>query len=228
LDFCAAPGGKTTCIADNINENSFLVSNEVNTKRISSLKENVVKWGSGNIAISNSSVDKFSEIEEFFDLILIDAPCSGSGMFRKDEFALKQWSQNLVNSCVDAQKEIILGLMNSLSKEGILIYSTCSFSREENEAICDFILENEELENVIISVAKEWNITETLSDKHKAIGYRFWPYNLEGEGFFVSVFRKKGAKEIKEIKSKNVPIYKPSLLMESWLKENLKFNFEPF
>jgi NOL1/NOP2/sun family putative RNA methylase len=228
LDFCAAPGGKTTCIADNINENSFLVSNEVNTKRISSLKENVVKWGSGNIAISNSSVDKFSEIEEFFDLILIDAPCSGSGMFRKDEFALKQWSQNLVNSCVDAQKEIILGLMNSLSKEGILIYSTCSFSREENEAICDFILENEELENVVISVAKEWNITETLSDKHKAIGYRFWPYNLEGEGFFVSVFRKKGSKEIKEIKSKNIPIYKPSLLMESWLKENLKFNFEPF
>ncbi len=226
LDFCAAPGGKTTCIADNINKNSFLVSNEVNAKRISSLKENVVKWGSGNIAISNSSAEKFSEIAEFFDLILIDAPCSGSGMFRKDEFALKQWSPQLVKSCSTIQKEIILNLINSLTREGLLLYSTCSYSKEENEDICDFILENRELENVTISLNKDWNITETISDKYKATGYRFWPYELEGEGFFVSIFRKKGIKEIKEIKSKNIPNYKPSLLMESWIKENLNFNFE--
>jgi len=227
LDFCAAPGGKTTCIADNINENSLLVSNEINQKRISSLKENVVKWGSGNIAISNSTADKFKEIEEFFDLILIDAPCSGSGMFRKDEFALKQWSQQLVNSCSTTQKDITSKLLNSLAKEGILIYSTCSFSKEENEDICDSILENSELENVLVSILNEWNITETISDKHKAKGYRFWPYNLNGEGFFVSAFRKKGTKKIKDIKSKSIDTFKPTQLLNNWLKENLKIEFEP-
>lgn len=225
LDLCASPGGKTTNIADVLNRESLIVANEVNSKRVGSLKENIIKWGAGNILVSNSSPEKFNKLANIFDLVLVDAPCSGSGMFRKDEFALKQWSPNLVESCSLQQKKILSEIVPTIKDGGILIYSTCSYSIQENEEICDYILKKFDLEECKIELFTN-GITEVYSNETKKQGFRFWPHITQGEGFFVSVFRKKG-----NLRQNNFEILKSSknplnLLGEKWLNDNFTFPFK--
>ena len=190
LDLCAAPGGKSTLLTSYFN-NGLVVSNEVVKTRASILVENTTKWGSGNIVVSNNDPKQFSHLEGYFDLLLIDAPCSGSGLFRKDEDAIDEWSEDNVALCSARQKRILADALPALKENGILIYSTCSYSAEENEQIGEWLSQQFGLESVRLPLEEEWGIVET--EFPKGFGYRFYPDKVHGEGFYLSVFRKKEA-----------------------------------
>lgn len=187
LDLCAAPGGKTTHIQSLISKDSLLISNEVIRSRALILKDNIIKWGCENVIVTNNDPSDFSTLENYFDLIVIDAPCSGSGLFRKDEEALNEWSENNVHLCSRRQQRIIADAWPALKKEGVLIYSTCSYSPEEDEAIMEWIKNEFPVSNLKLDTRKEWGIVESNG------GYRFWPDKVKGEGFFIAAFRKSGA-----------------------------------
>ena len=190
LDLCAAPGGKSTLLSTYFKE-GMVVCNEVIQNRAAILVENMVKWGNDNTVVTNNDPKHFSDCFELFDVIVLDAPCSGSGMFRKDNDAIGEWSEDNVALCSQRQERIIMDIMPCLKKGGLIIYSTCSYSQEEDEDIADFILtEQEGLVSEKIEIKDEWNTVETISDKKGAYGYRFFPDKVKGEGFFVAAFRK--------------------------------------
>jgi NOL1/NOP2/fmu family ribosome biogenesis protein len=170
--------------------NGLLISNEVIKQRASVLVENTTKWGSDNIIVTNNDPKDFKKLSGFFDVIVIDAPCSSSGLFRKDKNAIDEWSEDNVNLCSQRQKRIITDTIECLNDGGLLIYSTCSYSKQENENILDWAKENFDLESVQISLEDDWGIVETLSDLHNAFGYRFYPDQVKGEGFFIAAFKK--------------------------------------
>ncbi|HSZ84611.1 MAG TPA: hypothetical protein VK787_01200 [Puia sp.] len=191
LDLCAAPGGKSTLIQALINSNSLLVSNEVIKSRVNILSENIIKWGSDNVIVTNNDPKDFSRVENYFDVIVIDAPCSGSGLFRKEPDAINEWSEENVNLCNQRQQRIIADMMPALKQNGVLIYSTCSYSKEEDEDILDWMMEKFALNSTPLKRDENWNIVETISEKTNGYGYRFYPDKLKGEGFFISAIHKK-------------------------------------
>lgn len=193
LDLCAAPGGKSTLIASLLDTNDLLISNEVIQARASVLAENLTRWGRMNTWVTNSDPKEFAGLPGYFDVMLIDAPCTGSGLWRKDEDAIDEWSADHVKLCSERQKRILADVLPALKEGGILLYATCSYSAEENEYIADWIIHTLGLESVLVPVQPEWDITRTLSPEQQAEGYRFYPWTLKGEGFFLSAFSKKTA-----------------------------------
>ena len=189
LDLCAAPGGKSTIISSFLNNSGLLVSNENILSRSKILKENLIKWNSYNSIVTNNDPLDFGVLKQTFDVILVDAPCSGSGLFRKDKDAIKQWSKELVGLCSSRQKRILSDVMPSLKQNGYLIYCTCSFSKEENEEILDWLMINFDFESIPVKFPAEWGIVETRSSQVSAVGYRFYPDKLNGEGFFISILK---------------------------------------
>jgi 16S rRNA C967 or C1407 C5-methylase (RsmB/RsmF family)/NOL1/NOP2/fmu family ribosome biogenesis protein len=203
LDLCAAPGGKSTLIQSFISKDSMIVSNEVIKSRVSVLYQNMTKWGRYNGIITNNDPVHFKQLPGFFDVMLIDAPCSGSGLFRKDPQAAKHWSKDLVNLCCQRQRRILADSWRSLKENGILIYSTCSYSKEENEDMLDHICQSNQCISRRLTVQPEWNIVETTADQSGAFGYRFYPDKLKGEGLFLAVIQKKDSIEFQtELKPK--------------------------
>ncbi len=198
LDLCSSPGGKGTLILSKILSESLLVSNETIGSRIPALRENLMKWGVPNVIISNSDSQDFSLINNFFDLILVDAPCSGEGLFRKDERAINEWSEKNILFCSARQKRILSGISDSLLEDGILIYSTCTFSKQENEDNLKFIAERGNFESVKLNLNENWNISESqfLFSEKSYFSYRFYPHKVKGEGLFIAVLRKKTNKPI--------------------------------
>lgn len=188
LDLCAAPGGKSTLLAS-MPQFKLVVANELISSRVSVLQENIVKWGSTHVFVTNNDVADFARLGTFFDVVLVDAPCSGSGLFRKDPDAMNEWSQDAVVFCAQRQRRILKDAAELLDDGGILIYSTCSFSREENEDNADFLV-SLGFESVQLHVDPSWGVIESVSDRHYAFGYRFYPDKLLGEGFFCTVMRK--------------------------------------
>jgi 16S rRNA C967 or C1407 C5-methylase (RsmB/RsmF family) len=150
LDLCAAPGGKSTLIADWLNNNGLLVSNEVIKSRAGVLSESLTRWGAPNTVVSSNDPLQLGKLNGFFDCILVDAPCSGSGMFRKDKNAMQHWSEQAVSHCAARQERIIEDIWPALKPNGILIYSTCSYSEAENENIAKFILQEYDAEPLSI------------------------------------------------------------------------------
>ncbi len=141
LDLCAAPGGKSTLIQSVINDTSLLVSNEVIKTRVNVLSENITKWGAANVIVTNNDAKDFQRLPDYFDVIVVDAPCSGSGLFRKDPDAIREWSEQNVQLCSQRQQRILADVLPALKDDGVLIYSTCSYSQEEDEAIADWLIE---------------------------------------------------------------------------------------
>jgi 16S rRNA C967 or C1407 C5-methylase (RsmB/RsmF family)/NOL1/NOP2/fmu family ribosome biogenesis protein len=191
LDLCAAPGGKSTLIQGLISKESLLVSNEVIKTRVPVLHQNLSKWGLMNGILSSNDPKDFKGLPGFFDVLLVDAPCSGSGLFRKDPEAISEWSEDGVKLCNQRQQRILADAWDCLKENGILIYSTCSYSSEENEDIMDTLLKKLECTSLRLPLEASWNITETRSEKAGGYGYRFYPDKLNGEGFFLSVVQKK-------------------------------------
>ncbi|MFN8437734.1 MAG: RNA methyltransferase [Cytophagales bacterium] len=200
LDLCASPGGKSTHLLSLMQENQLLVSNEVIKSRTASLKENLMKWGCENIVITNNDASHFFNLQNFFDLIVVDAPCSGEGMFRKDKNAIEEWSIENVDICYKRQQRILSEIIPSIKDGGYLIYSTCTYNPYEDEENVKWILENHNFEEVKLSQKFE-NVYEA------SLGYKFMPHLTQGEGFYIACLRKKGELETLEIpKSKRSPI----------------------
>lgn len=195
LDLCAAPGGKSTLLQSCLPPHSLLVSNEVIRSRANILEENLIKWGNANLVITQNDPADFARLPSFFDLMLIDAPCSGSGLFRRDPGALDHWSEANVQLCSERQQRILAQALPALSEEGVLIYSTCSYSRDENETIVSWLMEHFDLSSVRIELQSSWQITETCTEDGAGWGYRFWPNAVRGEGFFMACFRKRSAEK---------------------------------
>lgn len=204
LDLCAAPGGKSTHLLSLLPVNSLLVSNEVIRSRAAVLKDNIIKWGSANVVVTNNDPKDFASLESFFDLIVVDAPCSGSGLFRRDPEAIGEWSLNNVQLCSQRQQRILADGWPALKEGGLLVYSTCSYSKEEDEDIMDWISLELGAENCTLATAPEWGILETGSAGGNK-GYRFWPDKVKGEGFFLACFRKTNGEQEVRIKTRKQP-----------------------
>lgn len=188
LDLCAAPGGKSTHLLSLLNENSLLVSNEVIQSRAGILAENIQKWGHSNVVVTNNDPHDFQRLPGFFDVVVVDAPCSGEGLFRKDPDASKEWSEDAVALCSKRQRRILSDVWPALKTGGILIYSTCTYSAVENEENLKWLKQEYALESIPLKTEKEWGI-QTVED-NSIVGYRFFPHRVKGEGFFLSVLRK--------------------------------------
>lgn len=186
LDLCAAPGGKSTLIADLIQPHSLLIANEAIRARTAPLRENLERWGVPNIAVTSGEVEEFAAMENTFDVILADAPCSGEGLFRKDLDARKEWSLPHVELCAARQKRILAAAVQALAPGGIILFSTCTYNDQENDQNLRWLAQSFELESIDLEIPAEWGVRNTAGG-----GYQFYPHLLKGEGFFISVFRKK-------------------------------------
>lgn len=191
LDLCAAPGGKSTHLQSLVSKESLLVSNEVIKPRSIVLTDNVVKWGSRNVFVTNNDPKAFQKLPGYFDALVVDAPCSGSGLFRKDEAAIEEWSPNNVQLCSGRQQRILADALPCLKEGGLLVYSTCSYSVAEDEAVADWLIEEMDMETLSLTIGGFEGIVETLSPQTASHGYRFYPDKAKGEGFFLAPFRKR-------------------------------------
>lgn len=217
LDLSAAPGGKSTHIQSLITCDSLLVSNEVIRSRAQILKDNIIKWGAENVVVTNNDPAGFSELGNYFDVIVVDAPCSGSGLFRKDPGAIGEWSVNNVQLCSQRQQRILADVLPALKKGGVLIYSTCSYSKEEDEEIVSWLLREFDLDYLTLSLDPTWGITDTGK------GYRFWPDKVKGEGFFIACFQNRKDWDKVAVKGRNKPAVPDKNELEwigKWVKKD--------
>lgn len=197
LDLCAAPGGKSTLISSWLEDDGFLVSNEIIPNRNSILRENMTKWGSVNCLVTCNQPKKFQELPSIFDVIVVDAPCSGEGMFRKDPESRNEWSLQNVELCADRQKQIVCDVWDSLKENGYLIYSTCTLNEEENEDTIKWL--SQELNAEIIT----FNLPEKSIEGRQGIGCYFAPGLTKSEGFFLAVLKKHDSNPLKNKKHKS-------------------------
>ncbi len=220
LDLCAAPGGKSTHLLSLMAPDSLLVTNEVIRSRVSILSENIQKWGYPNAVVTNNDPADFSRIRGFFDVILVDAPCSGEGLFRKDPSAMEEWSEANVAICSQRQQRIIDDIWPCLKEDGILIYCTCTYSSEEDEDTLKRIAGTYNVE--FLSVDKGNVGIEEISSG-SSIGYRFYPHKVAGEGFFVSAMRKKETEQSVSLRTSKpgfaAPQKKHSEEINNWLND---------
>ena len=203
LDLCAAPGGKSTQLAAAMQGEGLLISNEINRDRALILSSNIERMGVKNAVVLNETPDRIADaFEEYFDVIVVDAPCSGEGMFRKDDTAITEWSPDNVKMCAERQRDILDAVVTTLNPGGILAYSTCTFAPEEDEIqIANLLEQYPEFELIDVPVFAhfdkghaEWLNKEYSPEIKESIKKcaRLWPHKIEGEGHFVCVLKKTG------------------------------------
>ena len=228
LDLCAAPGGKSTLLRSLLPDDCVLVSNEVMRPRAQILAENITKWGHPHSIVSSNYPADFTPLGELFDLILVDAPCSGEGMFRKDEVAVSEWSPENVAICWKRQRDILSDIWPTLQPGGLLIYSTCTFNTQEDEENVRWMVDELGAELLPIATEETWGITQSLIPD-VPYAYRFLPGRTRGEGFFLAALRKPGTapknlslaepKSNKKGKSKQTAVAIPTECKQ-WLNSN--------
>ncbi len=235
LDLCAAPGGKSTHLSALLPEDSLLVSNEVIRSRANILAENNIKWGNQSVVVTNNDPAEIGKLENYFDLILTDVPCSGEGMFRKDPQAVNEWSPSNVKLCAERQRRIIADIWPALKPEGILIYSTCTYNTSENEDNITWIAEELGGEVLEIPVDNSWKIKGNLKGNFPV--YRFIPHQTKGEGFFMAAIKKNAveaeypinhrqfAKNKKDKNSANEKSIKIPQEIISWISNPDRYHF---
>ncbi|MGN0310174.1 MAG: rRNA cytosine-C5-methyltransferase [Bacteroides sp.] len=193
LDLCAAPGGKSTHARALLPEGSLLVSNEVMKTRAQILAENLTKWGYPDVVVTRSDPADFAALEGAFDVLLTDVPCSGEGMFRKDEGAISDWSLENVELCRQRQQRILADVWPALKPGGLLIYSTCTYNIKEDEANVEWICCELGAEVLPVEVESAWGITGNLMPGSTLPVARFLPHRTKGEGLFMAALRKADA-----------------------------------
>ncbi|MDG3060742.1 RsmF rRNA methyltransferase first C-terminal domain-containing protein [Lacticaseibacillus casei] len=216
LDLCAAPGGKSTQLASYLGDTGLLVSNEINPARSKVLSGNLERWGSQNILVTNNDPDTLAKAwPQTFDRILVDAPCSGEGMFRKDPDAVQYWHRDYPAECAARQKQILQAAVKMLQPSGELIYSTCTFSPEEDEQIIAWLLTNYDmtLEPIKTYPGMEAGRPEWADGNQElAKAVRLFPHRLRGEGHFVAKLRLAGEKTVHTPAAASVkPLAKPAM-----------------
>ena len=223
LDLCAAPGGKSTLLLDLLPEGSTLVSNELIRSRAQILAENIQKWGGVHSVVTSTEPQRLGRLREQFDFILVDAPCSGEGMFRKEEEARRQWAPGLVESCARQQREILDDIWPALAPGGLMVYSTCTFNRQEDEDMLTYLVEELGAEPVALPDLPE-PITPSPLSSYPC--YRMMPHRLRGEGLFMAVVRKPdaevGSARSKPTRSKSKPNPKLPQEILRWLSPELR------
>lgn len=223
LDLCAAPGGKSTLLLDLLPEGSTLVSNELIRSRAQILAENIQKWGGVHSVVTSTEPQRLGRLREQFDFILVDAPCSGEGMFRKEEEARRQWTPGLVESYARQQREILDDIWPALAPGGLMVYSTCTFNRQEDEDMLAYLVEELGAEPVALPELPE-PITPSPLSSYPC--YRMMPHRLRGEGLFMAVVRKPdvelGSARTKSARSKIKPNPKLPQEVLRWLREDLR------
>lgn len=191
LDMCAAPGGKSTLYSSIVGERGTVVANEVIRQRALTLADNIMRWGVGNTVVTSNDPEHFaSSLEEWFDVVAVDAPCSGEGMFRKSEEARDNWSLDNVRLCAARQRRIMAEAWAALKPGGVFIYSTCTFNRAENEENMEWLCQEFDAEEVAICCPEEWRVSRTRAAQAEC--FHFYPHRTEGEGLFAAVVRKGG------------------------------------
>lgn len=192
LDLCAAPGGKSTLLRAALPQGSLLVSNEPDRRRANILLENMLKQGHPDVLVTHNRPADFARLNWQFDVILTDVPCSGEGLFRRDEKTIRQWSVPQVHFCQQRQRQILREIWPCLKNGGLLIYSTCTFNTHENEENVRFIAQELGAEVLPLAVPPAWQITGSLLENWNEPVYRFISGLTPSEGFFIAVLRKKG------------------------------------
>lgn len=187
LDACAAPGGKTTAAVDALPPSAFVVANEADPRRAQILIENIAKWGA-TACVTAADASRVALPDAFFDIIAADVPCSGEGMMRKDEFAVAQWSPALVRECAALQRRIVANLWGALRPGGFLIYSTCTFNVDENEAVVSYMIND--LGGEPVRLPLDYDGVLGAVGGYDLPVYRFVPGQIRGEGLFVAMVRK--------------------------------------
>lgn len=237
LDLCASPGGKSTLLNSLISSNSLLISNEIVGKRAQILSENMQKWGASNVIVTNNAPASFRKTANIFDVIVTDVPCSGEGMFRKDEQAIAEWSLENVSVCAARQRDIIEDIWGALKPGGLLIYSTCTFNMAENEDNIRWITEKYGAETLPVEYNKAWGISESLLGSEQQHAYHFLPHKTKGEGFFMAVLRKpkfdgescnsrvliKASKEKKKKQQKDTQLKAAYQAVAGWIQDSESF-----
>ena len=196
LDLAAAPGGKSTHLLSYLNNTGLLVSNEINNKRSKILVENIERFGARNVLVTNESAERLEKVfPSYFDLIVLDAPCSGEGMFRKQPDAMDYWSLDYPAQCAALQREILEDAVKMLANGGELVYSTCTWAPEENEEIVAWLLDEFPLE--LVDIPKLNGMTPGIDYPETA---RMYPHHFKGEGQFVAKFRFVGEHKLPKLK----------------------------
>jgi NOL1/NOP2/fmu family ribosome biogenesis protein len=202
LDLCAAPGGKSIQLSDLNGPDGLLVSNDAIRQRSVVLAETITKWGSANTLVTQNDPSAFGRLSGFFDIIVVDAPCSGEGMFRSN-IAREEWSEDNAMHSAERQKRILMDVWPALKENGILVYSTCTFNPGENEENLKWLVDNRKAEIIKFDISEFGGITEI--DYEGVLGYGFYPGRIKGEGFFISAVRKTGMAESTVIKKQRRP-----------------------
>jgi len=217
LDLCAAPGGKSTHLLSVLPPGSLLVANEVIRSRYQVLSQNLSKWGLANIIATNHDSSDFSKLEGFFDLILVDAPCSGEGLFRKDKRAIQEWSPEAVSLCAGRQKRILGNIVPALAPGGILLYSTCTYNRQENDENAEWLNNTFQLLPEPIETQPDWKVEQ------RSQAYQFYPHRNKGEGFYLAALKKQEGTAFKpEKKYTPLPITpkKQKMTLAEWVSNS--------
>ena len=232
LDLCAAPGGKSTHARSVLPEGSLLVANEVIRNRSQILAENLTKWGHPDVVVTNAYPEDFAPLRGFFDVVATDVPCSGEGMFRKEEKAVEDWSLEAVDHCAARQWQIVCDIWPTLREGGYLVYSTCTFNREENEDQVDRICQELGAEVVPVSVDASWGVCGDTTGRHLPVSH-FFPNHARGEGLFLALLRKTSAddapaKSKKQKKRRPTPPVAGGKNVAQWLANDGDFKlFRP-
>lgn len=191
LDACAAPGGKTIAAVEALPASALVVANEFDRHRANILLENVLKEGAPNVVVSQGDASAYARFEEAFDIIAVDAPCSGEGMMRKEPEAIRQWSQSLIDSCASVQRQLVTALWRALKPGGVLLYSTCTFNRTENELNVASFVDGLDAESIDLGLDAYDGVGTGIDTPHRC--YRFTPGHVRGEGLFIAALRKPGS-----------------------------------
>ena len=240
LDLCAAPGGKSTLWRSLLPDEALLVANEPIRQRAQILAENLTKWGHPHTFVTQAFPDAFTSLEDTFDIIATDVPCSGEGMFRKDEQAREEWSPAAVISCADRQRDILTSVWPALKEGGFCVYSTCTFNREENEDLVAWACDTLGAELVEIPTDPAWNIAGDTTGRNLPV-YHFFPHRTEGEGLFLALLRKKKGEMFNDRRKLQILLdaregngrkrgakssVKPNATLLSWLHNAEDFTFQ--
>ncbi len=218
LDMCAAPGGKTCAIANQLSDKGLMIANDINSLRAKILSENVERFGLENTIVTNCDPTILTkQLEGFFDKIILDAPCSGEGMFRKEDKAIKTWSLNKVQECAYIQKKLIDAAYEMLNDGGELIYSTCTYSIEENEDNIRYALEKYDF--TLIDIEKSHGMSQGINMEEAV---RLYPHKYKGEGHFIALLKKGNSSHKQKVKMLKNNISKQKyILVDNFYKENL-------
>lgn len=223
IDLCAAPGGKSTQCLIKMKDIGLLVSNDISSSRAKTLQFNMERMGLKNSIVCNENIDKLvTNYQGYFDKVILDAPCSGEGMFRKNELVYEDWSLEKAINLVEIQKQLILKAYSLLKKDGIMVYSTCTFEKMENEDVVNYLLSN--------TNASLININEDYS-KYRGINLneviRLYPFDFEGEGHFIALIKCNDFHEYKEKKQKKNQLDQKNIsLIRKFFNDNIDYTLK--